>query len=421
MTTLSSDCRPRQPRPFPIPLSHRGAAGGAIARPIVRAVVRRVPIRLRFPDGSHVGGGTSTSPTLEVVRPRALFRRLEQHPKIGLGEAYMAGDWRAAPGTDLAEALTPFAASLATVVPRPLIALRAVVDRRPPRAHRNTRTGAKANIEAHYDLSNNLFETFLDPSMTYSSALFEEGIPFAEQDLERAQERKIDAVLDEAHVGPGSRLLEIGTGWGALALRAARRGARVLTVTLSQEQAALARARIADAGLADQVEVRIQDYRDVVGTFDAIVSVEMIEAVGEEFWPEYLQALDRLLAPEGQVVLQAILMDHHRYLRTRHSFGWIQKYIFPGGLIPSRQALEEVAAQDTHLHVEQTRSFGAHYAETLRRWRTDFVAQAEQVHHLGFDETFRRMWEYYLAYSEAGFASGYLDVAHLRLSRGAVR
>ena len=397
MTTLSSDCRPRQPRPFPIPLSHRGAAGGAIARPIVRAVVRRVPIRLRFPDGSHVGGGTSTSPTLEVVRPRALFRRLEQHPKIGLGEAYMAGDWRAAPGTDLAEALTPFAASLATVVPRPLIALRAVVDRRPPRAHRNTRTGAKANIEAHYDLSNNLFETFLDPSMTYSSALFEEGIPFAEQDLERAQERKIDAVLDEAHVGPGSRLLEIGTGWGALALRAARRGARVLTVTLSQEQAALARARIADAP-----------------------GVRPVNRPGQR---AQLQGSTALAMGQrlGQVVLQAILMDHHRYLRTRHSFGWIQKYIFPGGLIPSRQALEEVAAQDTHLHVEQTRSFGAHYAETLRRWRTDFVAQAEQVHHLGFDETFRRMWEYYLAYSEAGFASGYLDVAHLRLSRGAVR
>lgn len=415
MTTMSPDCRPMPPRPIHLPAS-RGAAGGAIARAIVRSVVRRVPVQVLFPDGSRVGGGTATSPALEVVRPGPLFRRLEHHPKIGLGEAYMAGDWRAADGTDLADALTPFAASLATVVPRPVIALRGLVDRRHPTSHRNTRTGARANIEAHYDLSNDLFETFLDPSMTYSAALFDEDAAFADQDLLQAQHRKIDAVLDEARVGPGTRLLEIGTGWGALALRAAARGAHVVTVTLSQEQAALAQARIAEAGLADRVEIRIQDYRDIVGQFDAIVSVEMIEAVGEEFWPDYVQALERLLAPQGQVVLQAILMEHHRYLRTRHSFGWIQKYIFPGGLIPSLPALEDVARRHTGLRVEHTRSFAAHYAHTLRRWRADFVERADRVHQLGFDETFRRMWEYYLAYSEAGFASGYLDVVHLRLS-----
>jgi cyclopropane-fatty-acyl-phospholipid synthase len=218
-------------------------------------------------------------------------------------------------------------------------------------------------------------------------------------------------------VGAGTRVLEIGTGWGTLAIEAARRGAEVTSVTLSHEQAVLARRRVADAGLTGLVDVRLQDYREVVGTYDAVVSVEMIEAVGEEYWPTYFKTIDALLAPGGRAVLQSILMAHDRYLATRHSYGWIQKHIFPGGLIPSLEAIAATTAGHTGLRLGTVSLFGQHYAETLRRWRAAFIEHRDQVEALGFDEAFRRTWEFYLAYCEAGFASGYLDVAHVLLTR----
>ncbi len=390
---------------------------GAVARTIVEAMVDRMPVLLRYPDGAEVGGGGAEAPVLDVVRPRALYRRLEAHPKIGLGEAYMAGDWRAAPGTDLATALMPFAARMGELVPRPLLSLRGLVDRALPRQQRNTLEGSRSNISAHYDLSNDLFASFLDPSMSYSSALFDPSTPLAEQDLHGAQVRKVEVILDAAGVRRGSRVLEIGTGWGELAIRAARRGAVVTSVTLSEEQRDLALERIAEAGLGDRIEVRLQDYREVAGSFDAIVSVEMIEAVGEEYWETYFRQVDTLLAPGGAVAIQAIVMEHHRLLATKGSFGWIQKYIFPGGLIPSLQAIREVTRDTTSLRVERVQSFGADYAETLRRWRGTFNSEWPRIHAQGFDETFRRMWEFYLAYCEAGFATSYLDVAQIRLTR----
>ncbi|HEY3513339.1 MAG TPA: cyclopropane-fatty-acyl-phospholipid synthase family protein, partial [Kribbella sp.] len=229
--------------------------------------------------------------------------------------------------------------------------------------------------------------------------------------------RKVERILDQAEVGAGTRLLEIGIGWGTLAIAAARRGARVTGITLSTEQLQLARKRVAEAGMTDRVDLRLQDYRAVTGSYDAVVSVEMIEAVGEEYWPEYFRTIDRLLAPGGSVALQAILMEHDRMLATRTSYGWIQKYIFPGGLIPSRTAIDETLATHTTLVVEDDFRFGADYAETLRRWRRNFTANWQAVRAEGFDETFRRTWEFYLAYCEAGFASGYLDVAQLRLTQ----
>jgi cyclopropane-fatty-acyl-phospholipid synthase len=390
---------------------------GAVARKVVHATVASMPVRLRYPDGSEVGGGGPDAPVLEVVRPHSLYRRLEAHPKIGLGEAYMAGDWRAAPGTDLAEALMPFAARMGRLVPKPLLSLRGLVDRAIPQSMRNTLEGSRSNISAHYDLSNDLFALFLDPSMSYSSALFDPSRPRAAQDLHGAQLRKVDALLDAADVRTGSRVLEIGTGWGELAIRAARRGAMVTSVTLSAEQRDLAMKRIADAGVGERVEVRLQDYREVTGQFDAIVSCEMIEAVGEEYWETYFRQIDHLLAPGGSVAVQAILMEHHRLMATKGSFGWIQKYIFPGGLIPSMEAIREVTRDSTTLRVDRAHAFGADYAETLRRWRGDFLDAWPAVHALGFDETFRRMWEFYLAYCEAGFAMHYLDVAQIRLAR----
>ncbi len=397
--------------------SPRPCLRARVARAVAARIVAHVPARVELPDGALLAPAPADAPTIRVTRPRAFFARLGHAPKIGFGEAYMAGDWRPAPGTDLAVALRPFAATIATAVPPWLQRLRVLVEERVPHRQRNTLTGSRRNIAAHYDLSNDLFAAFLDPSLTYSSALFDDARPWPDQSLEEAQLRKVDAALDAARVGPGTRLLEIGTGWGTLAIRAAERGAHVTTLTLSAEQAALARARIAERGLTDRVDVRLQDYREVDGTYDAVVSIEMIEAVGDEYWPTYFRSIDDLLAPGGVAVVQAILMSHERYLATRRSFSWIQKYIFPGGIIPSLRAIEDATRAHTSLRIVAAQHFGTHYAETLRRWRATFGAQWPHVARLGFDETFRRMWELYLAYSEAGFATGYLDVAQVRLAR----
>jgi cyclopropane-fatty-acyl-phospholipid synthase len=390
-----------------------------VARLIFERAVAAVPVRVTYPDGRVLGGGSPASPELEVVRPAAFFARLGRDAKIGFGEAYMAGDWRAGSGTDLADLLTPFAARLTTLIPAPLQRLRALVDRRVPPDHENTLDGSRANVAAHYDLSNDLFAAFLDPTMSYSCAWFGDGEPIGEATrLEEAQLRKIDGILDLAGVQAGTRVLEIGSGWGSLAIRAAQRGAHVTTITLSHEQKRLAREWVEAAGLSGLVEVRVQDYREVGGLYDAIVSVEMIEAVGEAYWPTYFAALDRLLAPGGRVAIQAITMGHERFLATRRSFSWIQKYIFPGGIIPSLRAVDDALGAHTTLRVTRQRELRPHYAQTLRLWRERFLGQWPHIHAQGFDETFRRMWEFYLAYSEAGFRSGYLGVSQLQMTRG---
>jgi cyclopropane-fatty-acyl-phospholipid synthase len=256
--------------------------------------------------------------------------------------------------------------------------------------------------------------------MTYSSALFEPGADgspaAADRLLGQAQRRKIDRLLDEARVGPGGRLLEIGTGWGELAIQAARRGATVRTVTISAAQHELAARRVAEAGLADRVSVELRDYREVDGEYDAICSVEMIEAVGDRYWDTYFARLDQLLAPGGRVALQAITMPHERMMASRRTYTWIQKYIFPGGLIPSVTAIEDSLSR-TSLRVTGRHDFGEHYAETLRIWRDRFSARGDEVAALGFDDVFRRMWLFYLCYAEAGFRAGYLNVSQLTVSR----
>ena len=401
----------------------RAPLAATIARLLLERTARRMPVRLAYPNGASIGAGSPDSPEFELVRPSALFARLGRDSKIGLGEAYMAGDWRAGEGTDLADLLTPFAARLTRLVPPPLQRLRAIVDQRIPTHHENTLDGSRENVHAHYDLSNDLFEAFLDPTMSYSAAWFDESGSFGATEaatamgLEQAQLRKIDGVLDYADVGQGTRLLEIGTGWGALAIRAAQRGAQVTTVTISAEQLAFAARRVAEAGLSERVDLLLQDYREVEGEFDAIVSVEMIEAVGEAYWPTYFATIDRLLAPGGKVSIQSITMAHERVLATKRSFSWIQKYIFPGGIIPSLQSIDETLATYTTLRVTERRELGAHYARTLHLWRQRFNEQWPLIHQLGFDETFRRMWEFYLAYCEAGFRTGYLGVSQLQMTR----
>ena len=394
-------------------------ARAAVARALFTRAVAALPVRVRFPDGRLLGAGPAAAPVMVIHRPREFFRRFGASGLIGFGESYMAGDWDCA---DLTGLLTVFAAHAAGLVPARLQRMRALALRRPPAADRQTREGARRNIGRHYDLSNELFALFLDETMTYSCALFAadaaDGTPVAAGHLlADAQRRKADALLDRADVGPGCRLLEVGTGWGELAIRAARRGATVVTVTISREQQVLAARRVADAGLSGRVRVELRDYRDIEGTFDAICSCEMIEAVGERYWDAYFTALDQHLAPGGRIGLQTITMPHDRMLATRHTYTWIHKYIFPGGVLPSLTAIENSLASRTRLRITARTDFGPHYAETLKIWRDRFLARAGDVEQLGFDEVFARMWTFYLCYSEAGFRSGYLGVNQLTLAR----
>ncbi|MGW2592929.1 class I SAM-dependent methyltransferase [Streptomyces sp. NPDC001515] len=390
----------------------RTPSAGAARTAVARVLVGRALARL----GLAAPGAGTAGPLLALHDPDAFHRRIGRDGLIGFGESYMAGEWDS---DDLAGVLTVLAGHVDELVPAPLRGLRGLWVSARPAADRNTRAGARANIGRHYDLSNDLFSAFLDPTLSYSSALFS-AFPARAEDLPEAQHRKIDRLLDLARVGDGTRLLEIGTGWGELALRAAARGARVTTLTLSAEQAGLARARIAAAGLSDRVDVLLRDYRDAEGRHDAVVSVEMIEAVGAEYWPSYFTALRRALAPGGRIALQSITMGHRQMLHTAATHTFISKYVFPGGLIPSRRALARHSAA-AGLTVAADHGYGPHYAETLRLWRERFAAARPAVTALGFDTVFQRMWEFYLAYSEAGFRSGYLDVRHLLLTEGTPR
>ncbi|MFJ1875548.1 class I SAM-dependent methyltransferase [Streptomyces chartreusis] len=375
----------------------------ALTRAVVRRALRELPLQARFAGTGSVGKG---GPLLDVHDPGAFHRRIGSQGLIGFGESYMAGEWDA---PDPVGVLTVLAAHAAELVPAPLQRLRGLWALRQPPSRRNTPDHARDNISHHYDLSNELFALFLDDTLTYSSALFR-GFPAHWDLLAAAQHRKIDRLLDLAEVGDGTRLLEIGTGWGELAIRAAARGAHVTSLTLSREQRDLARERVREVGLSDRVAIELCDYREARGSYDAVVSVEMLEAVGEEFWPVYFRTLDERLVPGGRAAFQVITMPHERMLAGRNTHTWIQKYIFPGGLLPSVKAIEWTVRDHTRLAVTRREGFGAHYAETLRLWRERFTERADEVAGLGFDETFRRMWTFYLAYSEAGFRSGYLDV-----------
>jgi cyclopropane-fatty-acyl-phospholipid synthase len=380
----------------------------ALARVFFQRVATLTGIRVDLPDGKYFG--REHGPVMTVHNPVAFFARLGQGGKIGFGESYMAGEWDADELVAVLEALARRADSL---VPHPLQVLRRWYDARQPVSEDNDQSGSARNIARHYDLSNDLFATFLDESMSYSSALFTDE----HRSLGDAQAHKIERLLDVTRVKRGTRLLEIGTGWGELALRAARRGAHVTSVTLSLEQAALARQRAKDAGLDALIDIRVEDYRVVTGIYDAIVSVEMIEAVGERWWPTYFRTLEECLTPDGRIGLQSIVMAHDRLEATKSSWTWIHKYIFPGGLIPSENAIRQTVNAYTNMEIVDQLHFGASYATSLRLWREQFLNASEEVARFGFDRTFRRMWEFYLAYSEAGFRSEYLDVAQFVLAR----
>jgi cyclopropane-fatty-acyl-phospholipid synthase len=425
----------------PLVRGPRSVLAAAVARRLFRTAVARLDVTVvEEPTGRRLGRG---GPTMRLHRPDEFYARLGRDGLIGFGEAYLTGAWDA---DDLAGFLTVPAARIATLVPESLQRLRTLVTPRLPGHHRSTEDNSRANISHHYDLSNDLFALFLDETLSYSSALFDTSRPSAagsawphlvatppeptdttdplvhSPDLAEAQGHKIERLLDEAGVTDGTRVLEIGTGWGELAIRAARRGATVHTITLSVEQLELAGQRIDAAGLADRVTVELMDYRALSATgatYDAVLSVEMIEAVGHEFWGTYFRTIDEVLAPNGRVAIQAITMPHDRMLATRGGQTWINKYIFPGGFLPSVEVIDQVTRDETTLRVVGQLEMGSHYAETLRRWDHRFLAQRDAVLALGFDDLFMRVWHFYLAYSQAGFASGYINVSQLTFAREA--
>jgi cyclopropane-fatty-acyl-phospholipid synthase len=366
---------------------------------------------LRFPGGGaglYRGPFAGPAGELSIRRPLRFLARLMARGEIGLAEAYMEGDWETPDLIALLDALSLNEEHLGAG-PKGLSGAR-WLDRIVHRLRDNRRGNSRRNISRHYDLGNDFYRLWLDPSMTYSAALFG-GRPedWRSETLEAAQARKYRRLLDDLDARPGDHVLEIGCGWGGFAQAAAERGLRVTGVTLSREQLAYARDRIAAAGLTDRVELRLQDYRDIRGQFDHAVSIEMLEAVGEAYWPTYFQALCRLVRPGGRISLQAITMNEDDFPRYRRSADFIQLYIFPGGMLPSPDRLQ-AEAQAAGLESVETRWHGADYAETLRRWRHTFRAAEEEVRQLGYNIRFRRMWDYYLAYCEVGFDNGTVDL-----------
>jgi cyclopropane-fatty-acyl-phospholipid synthase len=372
-------------------------------------------LHLHTPSQSlHLGEVSASHPASTLtVHDSAVFGQVLRSGDIGFAESYMQGQWS-----------TPDLPALMALLMRQRDAFEgavygsfwgSLVYRLRHALRRNSRAGSRHNIHAHYDLGNAFYALWLDGSMSYSSAWWD-GEPSLT--LAQAQERKMERALDEAGVRPGSRVLEIGCGWGALAERAARRGAHLTGVTLSIEQLSWANERLAGAGLQAQIDLRLQDYRDLAaaGTkYDAIVSIEMIEAVGQAYWPSYFQTLKSCLAPGGRACIQSILIEDSRFERYARSTDFIQQYIFPGGMLPS-DAVFKAQAQAAGLQVVKAQAFGADYARTLALWRGAFLAQTERVSALGFDARFLRLWDFYLAYCQAAFETGQTDLVQYTLA-----
>lgn len=397
------------PASFAIPIGAPPAA-----RHVLRLIQRLVhgSLTLQLPDGSTQRFGNGQSPHAAIVlRNWNVCARALKSGDIGFAESYFAGDWST---PNLSELLKLFIANRRALdgviygswAGRLLYRMKHALNR-------NTRSNSQKNVHAHYDLGNRFYDLWLDPTMNYSSAWFEGD---RNAPMGPAQDAKVRRALRMAGVRPGDWVLELGCGWGALAeLGATEFGAFVTGVTLSTEQLEFAQKRIARKGIADRADLRLQDYRDIADApFDAICSIEMVEAVGREYWPEYFQTVHRLLKPGGRACIQSIVIDDELWDRYIHSTDFIQQYIFPGGCLPCpREFRREAAAAG--LEVIDELAFGADYAETLRRWRDSFLARRSDVLQLGFDERFIRIWEFYLAYCEAAFEEANIDVVQYTL------
>ena len=364
---------------------------------------------VRLPDGTRRSFGSGRPVSLDI-HDRGLFRRLATRGKLGFGESYTAGEWDTDDLVGLFELLLRNAE--AAVARNGVV--RRVVEARPRPNRRNGLLRARHNISYHYDLGNDLFELMLDETMTYSCGIFEQP----DASLADAQRAKLQRICDKLQLGPDDHVLEIGCGWGGFAMHAARTtGCRVTGLTISKEQAALARQRIAEAGLADRVQIVEQDYREHEGSYSKVASIEMLEAIGERQFGTYFATIDRMLEPGGIACVQTILIPDDRWDRYRRSPDWIEQYVFPGCLIPSLTALTRAATASSKLTMLEVDEIGPHYAETLRRWRANVGERIDEVRALGYDKTFERTWDFYLAFCEAGFRVRALRDVQLTLSR----
>ena len=388
----------------------------ASARTALRLLARlqHGALTVQLPDGSvqHFGpgGGTVAAITLKNWN---VFAAALKSGDIGFAESYIAGDWTTPHLTDLLKLFIANRQQVEGVIygtwaGRLLYRIKHLLNR-------NTRANSQKNIHAHYDLGNAFYALWLDETMNYSSAWFEGRL---DGDLSAAQHAKVRRALTLAGVAPGSRVLEIGCGWGALAEMATTEfGATLTGVTLSTEQLDFARQRMARLGVGSQADLRLQDYRDIQdGPYDAICSIEMIEAVGQEYWPTYFQSVQRLLKPGGRACIQSIVIDDALFDRYTRSTDFIQQYIFPGGCLPCPREFRR-QAQAAGLRVVDELAFGLDYAETLRRWHERFVAQRTHILQQGFDQRFLHIWEFYLAYCEAAFTMGNINLVQYTLER----
>ena len=383
--------------------------------PLLKAISLRVlpkdlngAMQVSWPSGARLRIGTHTGgrePELHIINPLRFYALVARRGSLGFAEAFIAGHVECDDLTGLFSfyldnyrRLEAAGDSLGLDV--------GGADKTAHETRANTKRMSKQNIADHYDLGNDFYRQWLCPEMLYSSALYgAEGLS-----LEDAQTAKLDLILQQIAPEPGAHILEVGCGWGALAARAARdHGARVTGITLSEEQLAWAEAMVAREGLDHACDFRLQDYRDTDGTFDHIMSVEMIEAVGQEFWPDYFSMLSQRLAPGGNAVIQAITIHEDNFAAYSQTVDFIQRYIFPGGMLPTKSAIRE-EGRKVGLHLESQTCFGVSYARTLAEWRDRFEAAWDQIVPLGFDERFRRTWLYYLGYCEAGFLDGTIDV-----------
>jgi cyclopropane-fatty-acyl-phospholipid synthase len=395
----------------------------ASAPAAVRAVFRLLKnlkhgtLDIQLPDGTGLHFGTATDGGLRAAMRLANWNVCSatlRSGDIGFAETYIAGDWTSPDPATLIKLFLANGSEIEALVYGTWWG--SLLYRAKHWLNRNSRSGSKKNIHAHYDIGNEFYRLWLDPTMNYSSAWFEGD---RTRPMEEAQWAKVRRALTECHVKPGDRVLEIGCGWGALAECAARDfGAVVTGVTLSSEQLEWARKRLADAGLPGNL--RFQDYRDLKAgseaPFDAIASIEMFEAVGREYWPSFFETLNSQLKPGGKACVQSIVIRDDLFDRYVNSTDFIQQYIFPGGLLPSPAEFRKAAGR-AGLRVVNELEFGPDYAETLLRWRQRFLSQEGPVRRLGFDSRFMRIWEFYLAYCEAAFTMGNTNVMQFTLQR----
>ncbi|HEX5802127.1 MAG TPA: cyclopropane-fatty-acyl-phospholipid synthase family protein [Azospira sp.] len=407
MNTLDSTLRPLGDA-LTVPDGRLPRAASTVFR--LLESLRGGSLDLRLPGGDHLAFGQGVPVAAMEVHDPALFAAVLAEGDIGLAGSYIDGGWDS---PDLARLLTLFADNRTTLT-RAVYGsfLRLLAARLRHALNANTRQGARRNIMAHYDLGNDFYRLWLDPTMSYSAALYGDS----ETSMAAAQQAKYRRILHRLGVRPGQRILEIGCGWGGFAeLAASEAGAEVHGVTLSPAQLAWAQARMRAAGVDDRVTLELRDYRDLAGQYDHIVSIEMFEAVGERWWPTYFASVARLLKPEGRALIQTITIRDDLFARYRRGTDFIQQQVFPGGMLPSPQVFARGAGR-AGLALRDDFAFGPDYARTLAGWLAAFDRAWPEIARLGFDERFRRLWRFYLAYCEAGFRSGCTDVRQFALA-----